>query len=82
LRTHPAISECAVVGVPDAEWGECVCAAIILRPGETIPHTVLRNWVKERLAGYKAPTRYLTVDALPRNVMGKVTKPDVKKLFG
>jgi malonyl-CoA/methylmalonyl-CoA synthetase len=81
LRTHPAITECAVVGVEDAEWGERVCAAIILKAGETLSHAELREWAKERLASYKAPTRILYVDELPRNVMGKVTKPDVKTLF-
>jgi malonyl-CoA/methylmalonyl-CoA synthetase len=81
LRTHPAITECAVVGVEDAEWGERVCAAIILKAGETLSHAELREWAKARLASYKAPTRVLYVDELPRNVMGKVTKPDVKTLF-
>ena len=81
LRTHPAIAECAVVGVEDAEWGERVCAAVLLRDGKTLSHAELREWAKERLASYKAPTRVLYVDELPRNVMGKVTKPDVKTLF-
>jgi malonyl-CoA/methylmalonyl-CoA synthetase len=81
LRTHPAITECAVVGVPDAEWGERVCAAVLLKAGETESPPELRDWAKERLASYKVPTRYLYVDAFPRNVMGKVTKPDVKRLF-
>ena len=41
----------------------------------------LRGWAKERLASYKVPTRLLCLDKLPRNAMGKVTKPDVKMLF-
>jgi malonyl-CoA/methylmalonyl-CoA synthetase len=81
LRTHPAIAECAVVGVEDAEWGERVCAAVLLKAGKTLSHAELREWAKERLASYKAPTRVLYMDELPRNVMGKVTKPDVKTLF-
>jgi malonyl-CoA/methylmalonyl-CoA synthetase len=81
LRTHPAITECAVVGVEDPEWGERVCAAVILKVGEVLKLNDLREWAKERLASYKVPTRLLYLDQLPRNVMGKVTKPDVKMLF-
>ena len=81
LRTHPAIQECAVVGVPDAEWGECVAAAIIMASEETITMEQLRSWCKERLATYKTPSRLIVVEELPRNAMGKVIKPEVVKLF-
>jgi len=81
LRTHPHILECAVVGVPDAEWGERVCAAVILRSGEPLPLESFRDWAKRQLAPYKVPTRLLSVADLPRNAMGKVTKPAVKELF-
>jgi malonyl-CoA/methylmalonyl-CoA synthetase len=83
LRTHPDVRECAVVGVPDDEWGECVAACIVCRdasaPGLSLP--TLREWARERLAPYKAPRRLLVVDDLPRNAMGKVQKPAVKALF-
>lgn len=81
LREHPAILECAVVGMPDAEWGERVCVAIVLRPGQSLDLDALRTWGKERLAVYKVPTRALFIRELPRNAMGKVTKPDIVKLF-
>jgi malonyl-CoA/methylmalonyl-CoA synthetase len=81
LRTHPAIRECAVVGVEDEEWGECVCAAVNLETGNSLSLEDLRAWAKERLASYKVPTRLLVLEELPRNVMGKVTKPEVKRLF-
>jgi malonyl-CoA/methylmalonyl-CoA synthetase len=81
LRTHPAVSECAVVGVPDLEWGERVCAAVVPKDGQAITLNDLREWAKERLASYKVPTRLLCLAELPRNAMGKVTKPDVKALF-
>ena len=81
LRNHPAIQECAVVGVADEEWGERVCAAVVLQPGASLSLEELRAWGKTRLAVYKVPTHLVTVAMLPRNVMGKVTKPDVKKLF-
>ena len=81
LREHPAIDECAVVGVPDDEWGERVAAAVVVRHGHSLELDALRAWCKERLASYKAPTLLRTVDDLPRNVLGKVTKPDVVRLF-
>ena len=81
LRTHPAVAECAVVGVADEEWGERVCAAVELRRGETLTLDELQPWARERLAPYKLPRALVAVDALPRNAMGKVTKPDVAKLF-
>ena len=81
LRTHPAVAECAVVGVADEEWGERVCVAVELRPGASLALDALQPWARERLAPYKVPRALAIVDALPRNAMGKVTKPDVAKLF-
>ena len=81
LRQHPAVRECAVVGVLDEEWGERVAVAVVLSRGEELSLDPLRAWCKERLAPYKIPSRLVTVEDLPRNSMGKVTKPDVKRLF-
>jgi malonyl-CoA/methylmalonyl-CoA synthetase len=81
LLGHPKIAECAVVGVPDSEWGERVCAAIRWRDGAALPLTELRSWAKERLAVYKVPGRVREVNDLPRNAMGKVIKKEVAKLF-
>jgi malonyl-CoA/methylmalonyl-CoA synthetase len=81
LRTHPDIQECAVVGVSDLEWGERVCAALVLQGSQLLTLESFRSWAKERLAIYKVPTRILTVAELPRNAMGKVTKPAVVELF-
>lgn len=81
LRLHPAIRDVAVVGVPDEEWGERVAAAIVAE-GEPPTLEALRTWARDRLAPYKVPSRLLVVSDLPRNVMGKVTKPAVKTLFG
>jgi len=81
LRTHPAVAECAVVGVDDPEWGQRVCAAVVLQDGASLSLPDLRSWARECIAIYKVPTRLLTLDQLPRNAMGKVTKPELKRLF-
>ena len=81
LRTHPEIQDCAVVGLADAEWGERVCAALVLKTASNLSLETLRSWAKERLAVYKVPTQILVVEELPRNAMGKVTKPSVAQLF-
>jgi len=81
LRTHPAIAECAVVGVSDEDWGECVSAAVELRHGATLSLDDLQQWAKPQLAPYKIPRALQPVSALPRNAMGKVVKPEVAGLF-
>ncbi|MEH2232510.1 MAG: acyl-CoA synthetase [Nostoc sp.] len=81
LRSHPDIQECAVVGVADLEWGERVCAALVLQSSQPLTLQAFRSWAKERLAVYKVPTQILIVEELPRNAMGKVTKPTVVELF-
>ena len=81
LRDHPAIAECAVVGMEDLEWGERVCAALVLAKDGSLTLEELRDWSRERLAPYKMPSRMIPVGELPRNAMGKVVKPDLTKLF-
>jgi malonyl-CoA/methylmalonyl-CoA synthetase len=81
LRTHPAIAECAVVGVEDPEWGERICVAVERRGAADLTLAALQTWAKERLAPYKIPRALRSVPALPRNAMGKVTKGDVATLF-
>jgi len=81
LCQHPSISECAVVGVQDPEWGERVCAAIVSEREPDLSLDALRLWCRERLAFYKIPTAIRVVLDLPRNSMGKVLKPEVVKLF-
>ena len=81
LREHPSIAECAVVGVPDPEWGERVAAAVVTRNSCILEIEELRSWAKERIAAHKVPSRLLLLEALPRNAMGKVTKPAIRTLF-
>jgi malonyl-CoA/methylmalonyl-CoA synthetase len=81
LRLHPAIAECAVVGVVDDDWGERVSAAVELRDGASLSLDELQRWAKSQLAPYKIPRALQEVAALPRNAMGKVVKPQVAGLF-
>jgi malonyl-CoA/methylmalonyl-CoA synthetase len=80
-RTHPDVADCAVVGIPDDEWGERVCAAVVAASGSGTDGDALRAWGKEQLAAAKVPRQFVFVDELPRNTLGKVLKPDVAKLF-
>jgi malonyl-CoA/methylmalonyl-CoA synthetase len=81
IRSHPDVADCAVVGVPDPEWGDRVCAAVVLKASSQITDTEIRAFTKERLAPYKVPKDVLILDDLPRNAMGKVTKPAIRPLF-
>jgi malonyl-CoA/methylmalonyl-CoA synthetase len=84
LREHPAVAEVAVVGLPDATWGERVVACVVPRAGREAEcaEDVLRGFARERLAPYKVPRTVVTMQELPRNAVGKVMKPVlVKKLW-
>jgi malonyl-CoA/methylmalonyl-CoA synthetase len=82
LLDHPDISQCAVLGVPDTKFGESVAVAVVLAPrSPLLKLESLKNWCKERMSHYKIPRKLVLVDNLPRNAMGKVTKPAVQKLF-
>jgi malonyl-CoA/methylmalonyl-CoA synthetase len=80
IRTHPNIADCGVVGIPDLEWGEIIGASIILKDSP-LSSEELTEWIQEKLPAYKTPRKYIFQEDLPRNVMGKVTKNDIKKLF-
>jgi long-chain acyl-CoA synthetase len=77
LYEHPAVREAAVVGVPDDLLGEEVGAAIALAPGAEADAAEIRDFVKERVAGYKYPRRIWFVDELPKGPTGKILKRDV-----
>jgi malonyl-CoA/methylmalonyl-CoA synthetase len=81
LRGHAAVLDCAVVGVPDATWGDRVCAAVVLHPQAVASAEELLAFARERLAPYKVPKEFALLTDLPRNAMGKVTKPAVRDLF-
>jgi len=80
LLTHPSVSEVAVIGVEDETWGESVLAFIGLNDGAELKYDDLKKWCDGKMSSYKIPKDIKIIDALPRNAMGKVTKPDLKKL--
>jgi len=77
LYEHPAVREAAVVRIPDDVLGEEVGAAIALVPGAEADAAAIRDFVKERVAGYKYPRRIWFVDELPKGPTGKVQKRDI-----
>jgi long-chain acyl-CoA synthetase len=81
LMAHPAILECAVIGVPSARWTETVKAVVVLRAGHSAADGELICFCRERLAGYKCPTSVEVVAALPRTPSGKVRKADLRKPY-
>jgi acyl-CoA synthetase (AMP-forming)/AMP-acid ligase II len=77
LRDHPALRDCAVIGLPDERWGETVCA-VIVADGD-VTDQELSTFCRERLAGYKTPRRWIRRDNLPTNAAGKVDKPALRR---
>jgi malonyl-CoA/methylmalonyl-CoA synthetase len=74
LIEHPAVAEAAVIGEPDATWGERVTACVVVRPGTSLTLDDLQAFCREKMAGYKLPRALREFPALPRNAMGKVQK--------
>ncbi|MFE7839065.1 AMP-binding protein [Streptomyces sp. NPDC057474] len=72
LLTHPEVTDCVVVGVPDETWGECVAAVVAVPPNATVTGDQLRDWVRRSLAGYKVPRSVVLTDVLPRTPTGKI----------
>jgi len=80
MRGHYGISDIAVVGVPDPMRGEAVVAAVILKPGVELDVKDLRDFGKQRLAAYKVPRRFVVVDELPKSMLGKVLRSQVREM--
>ncbi|MCA9512137.1 MAG: AMP-binding protein, partial [Myxococcales bacterium] len=82
LLAHPAVDEVAVVGVPDATWGESGCAFVVLAPGAELDLAALLAWCADRLARYKQPRRLVVAAELPRTASGKVRKHELLAQLG
>lgn len=81
LFTHPAVSEVAVIALPDPKWIEAVTAMVVLRPGHEVDADTLIAHARERLAAYKVPKTVHFIDALPRNTAGKILKRTLRQDF-
>lgn len=79
LHAHPDIVEAAVVGIPSPNGGESVVAAVIMRPGAELDEVTMRSWCKERLAAYKVPRQIIAMTELPRSILGKVIRKQVRE---
>ncbi|WP_122090072.1 o-succinylbenzoate--CoA ligase [Halalkalicoccus subterraneus] len=77
LREHPRVDDCSVVGLPDPEWGERVCALVV---GDVV-EAGLREFIEDRLAGYKCPKEIAFIDELPRTASGTVDRGAVRELL-
>lgn len=81
LMAHPQVEEAAIIGIPDLEWGEEV-RALVVRRSETVDEATLIDHCSQRLASFKRPRSVVFVEELPRNVMGKVMKRDLREDYG
>jgi long-chain acyl-CoA synthetase len=79
ISRHPAVDECAVIGVPDDRWGERVHAVVVLSPGQLLSLEDLRAYCRNSIAGYKCPkSMEVRSTPLPRSAAGKVLKRDLR----
>jgi len=81
IKSHPAVYDCLVVGVPDEKYGQAVAAVVELREGETVELEELRNFLRQHLSGYKLPRSLTVVDQIPRNATGKAQYPRAKEMI-
>jgi len=81
LYQHPALLECALIGLPDAKWGEKPVAIIVPKQDSSVTEADLKQFMVDKLARYKQPRQYIFVDALPKNAMGKILHYRIRQQF-
>jgi fatty-acyl-CoA synthase len=79
LYEHPAVAECAVIGVADERWGEVGRAYVVVRQGHQLDQQQMERFLSDRLARYKVPRSLVLVDGLPRNASGKLLKKELRR---
>jgi len=82
LYQHEDVHECAVVGIPDDNYGEALFAAIVPRPGVMLTDTDIVDHCRGRIGGYKIPRKMAFVEELPKSAMGKILKTEIRKIYG
>ncbi len=82
LYRHPAVHQCAVIGVPDEKWGEVGKACVVLKPEASVTAEELLAFMRDHLAGYKVPKSVALLDALPVSAAGKILKRELRAQFG
>ena len=78
---HSAVREVAVIGVPDARWGEAIKAVIVIQPGKEVSEQELIKFCKKRIASYKKPKSIEFIDELPKNNNGKIVKQELRETY-
>jgi acyl-CoA synthetase (AMP-forming)/AMP-acid ligase II len=81
IYTHPAVSEVAVIGLPDPTWGENVAAVVVLRAGASATEADILATCRDRLAGFKKPKQVFFTDEIPKNVSGKILKRELRERY-
>ena len=79
LYLRPEVQECAVIGLPDREWGERVTAFILPKPGKSVDPQELKSYLKSSLSPFKVPKEFVLVNELPKNPAGKILKRELRK---
>jgi long-chain acyl-CoA synthetase len=79
LYAMPDVEECAVIGLPDKEWGERVAAFVIPKPGKTVTKDSLKAFLKTRLSSFKVPKEYIITNEFPKSPQGKILKREIKR---
>ena len=81
LYAMPEVEECAVIGLPDKEWGEKVAAFVVVKAGRSVTPEQLKAFLKPRLSAFKVPKQYVIVTELPKSPAGKILKREVKSQY-
>jgi long-chain acyl-CoA synthetase len=81
IASHPAVLECAVIGVPDEEWGESVKGYVVLKPGQQATEQEIIDQTRQHLAGYQKPRSVEFVSELPKAPTGKILKRELRKPY-
>ena len=81
LTAHPAVAECAVIGLKDPQWVEAVTAVVALKPDQQVDEQTLIDFVTEQVASYKKPRKVIFTDAIPKTAVGKLNRKALRDQY-